>query len=173
MKGNLENEIGTLANLTTTEKSNIVGSINEVNGKIGDNTNLKTEAKTSTVSAINEIVDNNETEKASGTSAFTLDESLTGASLSTFVAIKKNGFAMITFDIGGLTVNANTKLSLGSVASKFKPKYSLVFAGFVGTSTTTGTLTRIVLSSTGELYIYVAGNVSNQALRGTISYSTE
>lgn len=50
--------IGTLSNLTTTEKSSIVGAINEVNSEsssVGDLTTLTTTDKTSVVGAINEV----------------------------------------------------------------------------------------------------------------------
>ena len=54
--------VGTLSNLTTTEKSNLVGAINEVNsntstngGKIGDLSNLSTVDKSSLVGATNEV----------------------------------------------------------------------------------------------------------------------
>lgn len=57
--------IGTLTNLTTTEKSNLVGAINEVDSNtdinttnIGDLSDLETTAQTDIVSAINENVDN-------------------------------------------------------------------------------------------------------------------
>ncbi len=48
-------KIGTLANLNTTEKTNLVGATNEVNTKIGDLANLNTSVKTSVVNAINSI----------------------------------------------------------------------------------------------------------------------
>ena len=50
--------IGTLSNLTTTAKSNLVAAINEVNGEtsgIGDLSNLTTTEKTTLVGAINEV----------------------------------------------------------------------------------------------------------------------
>lgn len=49
------NNIGTLANLTTTEKTTIVGAINEVDGSIGNLSQLSTTNKSSLVSAINEV----------------------------------------------------------------------------------------------------------------------
>ena len=55
-------EIGTLSNLTTTDKSSLVSAINEVksaadtaSNKVGTLTNLTTTSKTDTVSAINEV----------------------------------------------------------------------------------------------------------------------
>lgn len=60
----VENDIGTMANLQTTDKSSLVGAINEVNTNantnstnIGTLTNLETTDKTTIVNAINEIVD--------------------------------------------------------------------------------------------------------------------
>lgn len=50
--------IGTLSELTTTAKTDLVASVNEINtsaSKIGDLTNLTTTAKTSLVAAINEV----------------------------------------------------------------------------------------------------------------------
>lgn len=47
--------IGTLANLTTTSKTNLVSAINEVDGDIGNISNLTTDVKTDVVSAINSI----------------------------------------------------------------------------------------------------------------------
>ena len=66
------NDIGDLTNLNTTEKSNVVGAINEVNTNLGDLTNLNTTEKSSAVGAINEVNSNiggltnlNTTEKSS------------------------------------------------------------------------------------------------------------
>lgn len=60
---NALNDIGTLANLTTVEKSSLVGAINEVDLHSDTNTNaigslseLDTNVKTSLVSAINEVL---------------------------------------------------------------------------------------------------------------------
>lgn len=47
--------IGTLTNLDTTEKTNLVGAINEVDGYIGNLTNLETTISSSLVGAINEV----------------------------------------------------------------------------------------------------------------------
>ena len=51
----LSNKIGDLATLTTTNKSDAVAAINELNGNIGELENLTTIAKNNIVSAINEI----------------------------------------------------------------------------------------------------------------------
>ena len=58
----LDNKIGDISTLTTTEKSNTVGAINEVKGvadtnttNIGTLSNLTTTEKTNTVGAINEV----------------------------------------------------------------------------------------------------------------------
>lgn len=48
--------IGTLSSLTTTEKSNLVGATNEVNGKLGNLSNLNTTNKSDLVNAINEVL---------------------------------------------------------------------------------------------------------------------
>lgn len=53
-----ETNIGTMTNLTTTEKSSLVGAINEVNtsaSKVGNLSSLTTSDKTSVVGAINEV----------------------------------------------------------------------------------------------------------------------
>jgi hypothetical protein len=47
--------IGTLASLTTTEKTNLVGAVNELDGEIGDLSTLTTSEKGTLVGAINEI----------------------------------------------------------------------------------------------------------------------
>lgn len=47
--------IGTLANLTTTDKTNLVGAVNEVNSNLGTLANLTTTNKSSSVGAINEV----------------------------------------------------------------------------------------------------------------------
>ena len=49
------NEIGTLSNLETTDKTDVVSAINEVDGKIGDLDDLTTVVKTDVVSAINSL----------------------------------------------------------------------------------------------------------------------
>lgn len=47
--------IGTLSNLTTTEKQSLVGAVNEHDGEIGTLTNLTTTDKQTLVSAVNEL----------------------------------------------------------------------------------------------------------------------
>ena len=47
--------VGNLSNLTTTEKSSVVGAINEVNGNVGTLSSLYTTEKSSVVGAINEV----------------------------------------------------------------------------------------------------------------------
>lgn len=66
--GEIDGKIGDLANLTTTDKSTIVGAINEVkqgvtdvttevNNSLGDKSTLHTTAKSTFVAAINELAD--------------------------------------------------------------------------------------------------------------------
>lgn len=50
-----EQMIGDLSDLTTTSKSNVVNSINEVNGNVGNLSNLNTTNKSNIVNAINEV----------------------------------------------------------------------------------------------------------------------
>lgn len=52
---NLQEQIGTLDNLTTTHKSNLVSAVNELDSDIGNLNNLTTTAKNNVVSAINEV----------------------------------------------------------------------------------------------------------------------
>ena len=49
-------QIGNLSNLTTTNKSTLVGAINEVDGDVGNLANLTTSVKTNVVNAINSEV---------------------------------------------------------------------------------------------------------------------
>lgn len=51
----VDSAIGTLTNLPTTEKSSLVGAINEIDSAIGTLSNLTTTAQTDLVSAINEV----------------------------------------------------------------------------------------------------------------------
>ena len=51
----VQNEIGDLNNLNTTDKSSVVAAINEHDAEIGDLNNLTTTDKSSLVSAINEV----------------------------------------------------------------------------------------------------------------------
>lgn len=58
----IETSIGTMSNLTTTEKTNLVGAVNEVNSsvgttdaKIGTLSNLNTSDKTDIVASINSV----------------------------------------------------------------------------------------------------------------------
>jgi hypothetical protein len=51
----LENKTGDLTKLSTTEKSNLVSSINELKTNIGNLTGLETETKADLVAAVNEI----------------------------------------------------------------------------------------------------------------------
>lgn len=62
VEARLLDDVGTLANLTTTQKDNVIAAINEIDaevadvaGDVGDITTLTTTTKTSTVEAINEI----------------------------------------------------------------------------------------------------------------------
>lgn len=55
--GTANTNIGVMANLTTTDKTSLVGAINEVDGEIGDLSSLDTESKTDLVTAINEVND--------------------------------------------------------------------------------------------------------------------
>ena len=55
-------EIGTLANLTTTNKTNLVSAINELNSNMGSLSNLETTVKTSLVAAINSVAELTEPE---------------------------------------------------------------------------------------------------------------
>ena len=52
---NVKGNIGTLSNLTTTEKTNVVGAVNEIMADLGDKSNLETLDKTNIVSAINSL----------------------------------------------------------------------------------------------------------------------
>lgn len=54
---NPQNVTGDLENLTTTDKTSLVGAINEIDGIIGDLADLDTVNKSSVVNAINEIAD--------------------------------------------------------------------------------------------------------------------
>lgn len=93
----LETNVGTMADLTTTVKSSLVGAINEVNSKANSNTtnigtlsNLETVNKTTIVNAINEVVEKfnlsniqtygkNDFSKVSGTTPSTYDMDITVA----------------------------------------------------------------------------------------------
>ena len=54
----IENKIGTLSNLNTTAKTNLVAAINELVSNQGALSSLSTTTKTSLVAAINEAVGN-------------------------------------------------------------------------------------------------------------------
>ena len=54
---NVENIQGSLANLDTTNKLNLVSAINELAGNIGTLGNLDTTNKANLVAALNEILD--------------------------------------------------------------------------------------------------------------------
>ena len=49
------NNIGVMANLTTSEKTTLVGAINEVDANVGNLSSLETTTKSSIVAAINEV----------------------------------------------------------------------------------------------------------------------
>lgn len=49
-------KIGSLASLTTTEKSSVQGAINELDGEIGNLSSLNTTAKNTLIAAINEVL---------------------------------------------------------------------------------------------------------------------
>jgi hypothetical protein len=58
---NRANEIGTLANLTTSTKTDLVSAVNEHDSEIGDLSTLTTTDKTTIVAAINEVKGNTDT----------------------------------------------------------------------------------------------------------------
>ena len=60
----LQNEIGTLTNLTTTAKSDLVSAVNELDSDIGDKSALATDSKTNLVASINEIDSNSDANTA-------------------------------------------------------------------------------------------------------------
>lgn len=60
----LNTKIGTITNLNTTNKNNLVVAINEVNTKIGTLASLNTTEKTDIVGAINEVNNNTSTAKS-------------------------------------------------------------------------------------------------------------
>lgn len=71
--------IGTLSNLNTSNKTNLVSAVNEINDNAGNLSSLTTESKTNLVSALNEVNGNVETNtgliNTLGDSVETLEES--------------------------------------------------------------------------------------------------
>ena len=133
--------IGTLTNLTTTEKSNLVGAINEVNSNtdinatnIGDLSDLETTANTDLVSAINEVDGNTDinTAKLNGTQA---------AGDMVVDSIKTKNMYNIDTDILNMILNASGGLTQGtgyrtSEFIKVKPNTNYTISKVVDTSIT-------------------------------------
>lgn len=138
----LSGQIGTLGNLTTTDKSSVVNAINEVNGKTGQNatnvgtlSNLETTNKTTIVNAINEVV-----EKFNLTNITTYDSSnitksgpiASGSISGTFtVATNNDGSVFKFYSNGGVLMNYNGTAGLNTLTmvTDIRPTSTITISG--------------------------------------------
>ena len=133
------NNIGTMSNLNTTEKSSLVGAINEVNTQVGTNTNnistntsnigtlgtnqgvmanLTTTEKSSLVGAINEVDAENTTQNTNiSKNASDIQDIIDYLNINTFVTIDNTD---ITSTNGTITSSTKVRMAYNSDASLFK-----------------------------------------------------
>lgn len=131
-----KDSIGTLSNLTTTNKNNLVSAINEVNssaGGVGNLEDLTTTAKTSAVAAINEV-----NSKANTIGALT--DLITTAKTSVVAAINE-----LDSDIGSLagldtTIKTNVVAAINEVLSRIVNEAVGTVKMFAGSAAPTGYL---------------------------------
>ncbi len=146
---NIETNIGTLSNLSTTEKSNLVGSLNEtttnINTKIGTLANLNTTVKDSIVNAVCEVKDNINDIILGGVP----DDSITDIKLSS-TGIKAT-VAQHTTDISGI----NTEL-----AEKTQKDIIFLSAYLDGATPTDRLQNAINYTSTNKLKLYIDETVT-------------
>lgn len=138
----IEGNIGTLSNLTTTDKSSVVNAINEVNGKATQNatntgtlSNLETTNKTTIVNAINEVV-----EKFNLTNITTYDSNnitksgpiASGSIGGTFtVATNNDGSIFKFYSNGGVLMNYNGTAGLNTLTfvTDIRPSSTITISG--------------------------------------------
>lgn len=80
--------------------------------------------------------------------------------------IIKDDLRIASFLIGGVTVEANTPLVIGTLADGYKPKYEIHTSGFIGAGTAFGTVVRIFINTDGTVTLY-----SSAAATGTLRAS--
>lgn len=160
--------IGTLANLGTSEKTNLVGAINEVNtqtsanttnigtntgnittlsNNVGNLTNLNTTYKTNLVGAVNEVKGN-----------------VDNFNLTSFTSFD---YQHITTSVGTLTTGASITVAKNSDGSLAKVYGNMIINGLSGQSTIKITIANSGLAPSSDFVINNAGMV-----RGTLANET-
>lgn len=151
--------IGTLSSLTTTEKSNLVGAINEVDGDLGslnttvgnhttaiaDNTsdignltNLSTSDKTSLVGAVNEVnynLSNFNLTAFETITNFTMYDTngnvYTGTTLSGSIDVAKNSDGSLAKIYGSIKINKILNARKISFQTSLRPSQNITINGHV------------------------------------------
>lgn len=128
------NAIGTLANLETTAKTNLVSAINEVKSEadsnktaIGNLTNLKTTAKANLVAAVNEIL----TTEHQTLPNITLNDGFTADIMRFQYLIKEGGIAfgaLFISNIDGSGIGSTITTKIGE--STFRPAVYITALGY-------------------------------------------
>lgn len=96
--GILSNDLGNLSSLTTTDKSNAVSAINEIQGEVGDISRLMTSEKASAVGAINEL-NSGKLDKTDASNTYANNSSLTSHTDNTDVHLQSGERDKITKSI--------------------------------------------------------------------------
>ena len=130
-------EIGTLANLTTTNKTNLVSAINELNSNMGSLSNLETTVKTSLVAAINSVAELTEPEllidKVNQSKALVTGNVASYQEELEQIKLMKRS----TFDRSKFTVVGSPTITDDGVASGFKKGNDLKFPAITVTDNST------------------------------------
>lgn len=120
-----QDDVGEKTNLTTTAKTDLVASINEVDGNIGDLSGLTTTAKTNLVSAVNELNQN-----MSDYQSFTLNASTEQATISRQFCRKMGNHIRIEFYSTLNSAQSNgMSFPFAQIPSQYRPSNSLINIG--------------------------------------------
>lgn len=148
----IETSIGTLTNLTTTEKSNLVGAVNEVNSslgttdaKIGSLSDLTTTEKTSVVGAVNEV--DSDISTLTATAPFLIGAVSTTKPLMIDIETASKALIMVS---GASNDSCNMYLVHSTGANAITCK-ALSTSSNVTVTVATGRIT--ISSSSGSLYV--------------------
>ena len=145
--------IGTLSSLATTEKDNLVGATNEVNGKLGNLSNLNTTNKNNLVDSINEVNGK-------------LDNLIESGSNSSGKYLKFDNGVMIQYQRYSTNVAINTVWGAWYYGTAQCPDFPQEFVGELPTITAT------IYPTTGNWCIgtlaYGSGKPQSMTTAGTI-----
>lgn len=131
--------IGTLANLETATKTNVVAAVNEVVANIGNKNNLETSNKTDLVSALNEIFDFIHLTEETSYNVANLTTS--GGSYNGTIKLKKDSTGKVfkiygSFDVSNVTGNVSITIPNTGISVESNKTFDDVGLGLSNVSNT-------------------------------------